>query len=80
MRETLWDIVRRTGKEVRFEVYCPRCGGKPVLRMHRVRRYRWLEKLPHWRSWDCGSLKCAVINYLGGSLGYNTTLKTRILD
>ncbi len=78
--KTLCDIVRRTGKEVRFEVYCSRCGKTPVLRMHKVGRYRWLEKLPHWRNVDCGSLKCALMNYFGEFIGRQRALKTRLVN
>lgn len=78
--ETLCDEVRRTGKEVRFELYCSRCGGKPVFRMHCVRRYRWLEKLPHWRATDCGSLKCAWIDYFEQLMHRQRPLKIRIVQ
>ena len=79
MEESLCAIVRRTGKEVRFGLYCPRCGKAPSFRMHVISRYRWLEKLPHWRNVDCGSLKCACLNFLGQLIGHQLPLKTRII-
>jgi len=49
---------------MRCELRCPRCGGTPTFKLYPIRP-QGLGWLPHWRSRDCGSLVCALINYLG---------------